>query len=83
MTTKKIAREDIDYFGGCPECYASDGYINIGREHVFYCADHKTAWSAGFNLFSSWRNETEDEQRAEYDRLGFGEFAKVQPVYSS
>jgi hypothetical protein len=47
------------HFGWCPECGRSDGYVNIGRSHVFYCDAHRTRWSAGSNLFSSWRYEDE------------------------
>jgi hypothetical protein len=34
-------------------------------------------WWAGSNLFSSWRDETEDQQRKIYDTLGFGEFKHI------
>jgi hypothetical protein len=69
-----------DYFGLCPVCLRTDGYINIGREHWFFCKEHKAKWSGGSNLFSAWRDETEDSQRKIFDDLGFGEYQTVEPV---
>lgn len=69
-------------FGGCAECaprFHQDGYINIGRGHWFFCLEHRVSWFAGSNLFSSWRDENEDEQRERYDRLDFGSFREVTP----
>ena len=71
--------ENDGYFGLCPVCHKTDGYINIGRSHWFLCEEHKTKWWIGANLFSSWKYETREEQRANYDRLGFGSFQAVEP----
>lgn len=70
----------IDYFGVCPTCKKSDGYINIGKGHWFYCREHKVRWFVGSNLFSSWRDETEEEQHAQYAELGMGDFWDVVPL---
>lgn len=70
-----------NYFGGCPKCGKTDGYINIGRSHWFSCEKHKTKWCIGSNLFSSWKDETEEEQRAIFDKLGFGNFKEVEPIH--
>jgi hypothetical protein len=67
------------YFGACPVCHGSDGYINIYKEHWFYCQEHKTKWSPGFNLLSSWRDETEAQQRARFNELDFGSYREVKP----
>lgn len=64
-------------FGLCPECGSNDGYINIGREHWFYCLKHRVCWCVGSNLFSSWREQTEDEQHEAFNHLEFGTFRKV------
>jgi hypothetical protein len=69
-----------NYFGGCPNCGGSDGYANIRRGHWFYCRDHQTRWCIGTNLFSSWRDETEAEQRAWYTANNFGAYEKVEPL---
>jgi hypothetical protein len=73
------AREADDYFGVCPVCRKCNGYINIGRSHWFYCKEHRVTWCAGSNLFSSWRHQTEEEQRRIYDQLGFDAFQQIEP----
>ena len=78
MTTQ----EQDDYFGVCPVCRKTDGHTNVGRDHWFFCKEHKTRWWAGSNMLSGWRDETEDEQRQKYNEIGLGEFEKVEP-YSS
>jgi hypothetical protein len=67
------------YWGVCPVCHKTDGFLNAGKTHIFICREHKTRWIVGANLFSSWRDETEEEQRALYDRVGVGEFEEVVP----
>lgn len=53
--------EGDNYFGVCPTCKKYSGCLNIGRDHWFYCKAHKTKWWIGSNIFSSWRNETEED----------------------
>jgi hypothetical protein len=69
-----------NYFGGCPTCGQSDGYLNAGRSHRFFCKEHKTAWLVGSNLFSDWRRETEEEQREKWDAVGLDTFEDVDPL---
>jgi hypothetical protein len=69
-----------DYFGGCPQCGRSDGYTNVGKSHWFFCREHKAKWCIGSNLFSSWQDETEEEQRRAYVRIGLGDFTEVEPL---
>jgi hypothetical protein len=66
-----------DHFGTCPHCHDYDGWINIGRGHWFFCDEHKVSWCVGFNLFDSWKDQTEQEQRAIYDAKGFGSYQDV------
>jgi hypothetical protein len=66
-----------DHFGVCPTCRKNDGYINIGKGHWFYCAKDKVKWFVGSNLFSGWKHQTEDEQRAIYEALDFGTYTKI------
>lgn len=73
-------KDDTSYFGECPECGRSDGYTNTGKVHWGYCARHKAMWLIGVNLFSSWMDETEQEQRAAFDAIGMAEFEHVEPV---
>jgi hypothetical protein len=78
------------YFGQCDRCAEAGEvpdteypYLNIGRSHWFFCERHRTRWCAGFNLFSTWQDQTEDEQRAKYEEIDFGayrEFRTRPPV---
>ena len=68
------------YFGGCPECGDQDGYTNVGRSHWVFCKAHRTMWCIGANLFSSCQDETEAEQRRDYDAIGLGSFTVVKPM---
>jgi hypothetical protein len=67
-----------NYFGGCPECGKTDGHLNVGRDHWFVCHAHKKCWSPGSNLFSSWKDETEAEWKANFALLnGYDEVAPL------
>ena len=66
-----------DYWGVCPLCHRTDGYINIGKGHWYYCREHKNRWFIGSNLFSTWRDQSDEEQRRIYDELDFGSFKDV------
>jgi hypothetical protein len=80
---KEAVRAGEDYSGLCPVCRKNDGYLNIGRDHWFFCKEHKTKWCIGSNLFSAWREQTEDDQRKIFDDLNFGSFEIVEPVTHS
>lgn len=67
------------YFGLCPICKKTDGYLNIGRIHWFICKKHRSRWCIGFNVFSSWRHETESEQLRLCEEIGFDTFSDVEP----
>jgi hypothetical protein len=85
--------DNVAYFGVCPMCHQTDGYIcvgddesdkEIGRVAVLLCRVHKTCWSAGYKTFSSWRNETVEEQKALQSALGFWtDYDKAEPMYCS
>jgi hypothetical protein len=70
-----------DYFGVCPICHKCDGYANAGRSHRCYCKEHKTSWCIGANLFSDWREQTEEEQRQIWDEIGLNNFKNVEPYF--
>lgn len=72
---------DDSHFGECPECGRNDGYLNAGKTHRFYCRQDRTAWYVGSNLFSSWRDETEAEQRAKWADIDMESFRDVKPVH--
>lgn len=47
-----------EYFGGCPTCGQSDGYLDTGPSHWGLCREHGVKWFIGTNLFSSWNDQT-------------------------
>lgn len=65
-----VRGSEDNYFGACPTCGSTDGYLNIGRGHWFVCDEHRVRWLAGANLFSDWRNESEETWRKNWDRIG-------------
>lgn len=71
---------DPRYFGGCPECGKNNGYLNIWKEHWFYCRRHSTKWCHGVNLFGSHLTETADDWMENLEFLsGFKEVKAVYP----
>jgi hypothetical protein len=54
------ARRD-DHFGNCPECGRTDGCLSVGSDHWYHCRMHRTKWWVGSNLFSGWRDQSEDD----------------------
>jgi hypothetical protein len=52
----------VDYFGGCPTCGRNDVYLNSDLPWIF-----------GANPFSSWRDETEAEERERVAPLWSGD----------
>lgn len=73
------APHDLE-FGGCPHCGRADGYLNVGRNHWFYCERHKTTWWYGSNIFSSWCDETEGEWLRNQYRLA--DYRVVEPRHN-
>ena len=62
-----------DYFGVCPTCLKAAG-CNIGRTNWMYCKEHGVKWRVGENVFSGWRDETEEQWFKNYELLkGFRE----------
>lgn len=69
-----------EYFGGCPTCGKTDGYLNIGRDHWFVCDAHSAKWCIGSNLFSSWREQSEASWQENAKKLaGYQEVAPIYP----
>ena len=67
------------HFGGCPECSKSNGFLYRGRENWFICDTHLTRWHVGDNLFSGWREMSEEELAEQADQLL--EYRIVEPVH--
>jgi hypothetical protein len=66
-----------EVFGCCPICGGNDGYANAGQTHVFYCKEHKIKWIYGADIFSNWRDQTEEEQEKIYNDIGLGDFEAI------
>lgn len=67
-----------NYFGGCPECGDCTVVLNVGGNHWFVCERHQTKWCVGYNLFSSWREETQDLW--ERNAVQLSEMREVEPL---
>ena len=74
-----IAEKVDDYFGLCPTCKNTNGYLNIGGEHWFHCDEHKMKWSVGYNIFSDWRDEPVELHQVNFAYLSG--FHKVEPWF--
>jgi hypothetical protein len=63
-------------------CGGNDGYLNVGPAHWFYCKEHGTRWCAGENLFSGWREESEEDWgRNAEDLAGYAEVEPLMPSW--
>jgi len=69
--------KETTYWGVCPVCHASPQWLIVGAAHWCYCLEHQVKWFVGESMFSSWMDETNEEQKAEYDALDFGSYVDV------
>ena len=46
--------------------------MNAGKAHIGYCKPCGVSWFVGANLFSSWKDETMEEQEKIYNDLEIG-----------
>ena len=72
MTTSPGA----NYYGSCPTCGQTDGYLNIPGGHVFVCDAHKTFWLVGSGLFTV--EETDAELQANLVKIDG--YTEVEPL---
>ncbi|MBN1765985.1 MAG: response regulator [Sedimentisphaerales bacterium] len=73
-----MSRYREGYFGNCPVCGKTDGYLNISCNHWFICHQHKTKWFAGSSVFSRWQFETEIDWLE--NAVLLGQYKDVEPV---
>ena len=66
MTNKN---NKLCYFGDCPECSCNDGYLNIFKANWMVCHEHKKRWLVGEDLFSTWRYETEEDWKRNFELI--------------
>jgi len=67
-----------NYFGCCPSCGKTNGYMNVRSTHWFVCDAHKTRWCAGAGLFSDWTSESERVWKRNATRLE--RYEEVEPI---
>lgn len=65
--------------GDCPRCGRNDGFLNLYKAHWFICRRHRLKWYAGYDLFPTWREESE----ADWQRNGeiLSRYQEVRPRY--
>ena len=52
----------VHYEGCCPLCHSGGELVHVNREQFIVCRDHRLAWHIGSNLYSGWRELTEEQQ---------------------
>ena len=73
--------DDPSEWGGCPKCHRNDGYLNTNRrDHFFICHRHKVKWCIGSNLFSAWRDMSDQELTLQHMKLAG--YREVEPWYA-
>src|SRR5260370_7222932 len=65
------------YFGLCPVCRKTDGFMNVHSSHPFICKEHRKYWPVGSNFFSCWKEQTEAEQRKIWRAAGIDDFEDI------
>jgi len=68
-----------DRFGCCPICGQCGMHVNVEKNHVGFCEEHKVRWGIGSNLFSSWRGESEEIWKKNAKMLET--FTEVEPIH--
>ena len=53
--------------------------MNVGPAHYFVCHEHRTRWMAGYNLFSTWRQQTVADWHSNQQEIA--DYDEVQPIY--
>lgn len=74
-----VRRFARDFFGVCPVCGQSGESLSIGRKNWFICHRHGLCWCIGENILSDWRDESEEQWRANYELLL--RCREVEPLY--
>jgi len=66
------------YFGACPVCGRGGRLRHIGRDHWFYCKEHKVKWWGGSNLI---RHEPMTAAEVAATARYLKDFTEVAPIY--
>ena len=79
MSEKHGYQYAVEHFGACPECLKTDGCYHVGRAEWFVCHEHKVKWFAGSNLFSAWRDMTDEQFEANAEMLTG--YRDIEPIH--
>ena len=71
--------EPLHYFGVCPICAKTDGYVNVRREHWLVCRDHHLRWRASTNLASNGSSDCPSKRDANWSDIRH--YRVVHPFY--
>ncbi len=74
-------KHEDGYWGNCPICHLTDGFLHIGRADVCACHEHKLAWVIGDNLFSGWRDETEEDWESDRRLLSYYRIIEEEEIW--
>lgn len=70
---QKAVREEIDNLAdhACPQCgdESQVSFLNVHRQHYCICERCRIRWWYGDNLFSSWKEQTEEDWQANKQTL--------------
>ena len=62
MTTNVVTLPRMDLsFGNCPQCHKTHGCYSVESDHWYVCHTHRTKWCIGSNLFSCWKDMSEQD----------------------
>jgi hypothetical protein len=64
---------------GCPACHGQSGLVVVGRQHIYYCAEHRCFWLGPLVPWARPYSETDAEQREDWNAAGLEGFEQVQP----
>lgn len=65
------------HFGTC-FCGKDNKYFNNRKTHYFYCDNCEVVWRIGVNLFSSWKDESEEIWKANTKK--FARYIAIDPA---
>jgi hypothetical protein len=50
--------ENVEQWGGCPQCHENHGFYFFGKQQWFVCQRHRLSWKGDYGLNSSWEHMT-------------------------
>jgi hypothetical protein len=69
--------DNVEEWGGCPECHENHGFLFDWKDIWFICQTHRKKWWVGSGLFSAWEHQTDEYLTAQ--RLELMAYKSCQP----